>query len=791
MRTLITKDPFEDLSRKNGVFDRGVWPCKWIQCAASGEPPYITAYLRRFFLEEAATIRVHVSADERYELFVDGERTGRGPERGDANNWFYETYDLAFGKGEHVIVAKVMTLGFAGLRSQISVHPGFILAPQETEHIDLLGTGVAEWKAKKIPGYGFERPFPHDFFSIGYNTLIDGNLHPWGVERGEGDDWQPVLNLHAGADAALRNRYPAIHLMKPAMLPPMFERSSKPGVARFVSGTEDRDPSSIALDPEVNLSDEVQEWNSFLCGDVSVTIPAKTARRIVIDLENYFCAYPGICVSGGTGASVRLHWAESLFCEPDAKPKGNRDEIAGKYFTGIGDTFFPDGGEARVFESLLWRAGRYLEIVVRTGDAPLTFVRWELRETHYPLETEMAFDSSDPRLKSMIPRCVRTLEMSAHDSYVDGPYYEQMMWAGDGVQTTLTTYVLTRDDRLQRKSLRMFDASRMLSGLTRARWPARDTMIIAPYSLYWVNMIRDFAFWRGDLEFVRSLMPGVRGVVDAFLGFLNGDGLVEIRQGWNFVDWVHGWAMGIPPGGDAGVNSTINWHFVWTLAMVAELEECVAEPELAARARRLASELASRVTTAFWDERRRLFADDSSHEHFSEHAQCFAILSGQLDPALLDRIALFEDTEMTRTTISFTHFLFESYCALGRMDAMHGRLDYWFQLDRLGFKTLPEGPEPSRSDCHAWGAHPLYHFFASILGIRPGGFGFGSVTIRPQLGPLAAASGKLVHPCGEIEVDFKQKDGVLEGHVILPPGISGTFVDAGGTRVLKPGRQEI
>jgi glycogen debranching enzyme len=255
--------------------------------------------------------------------------------------------------------------------------------------------------------------------------------------------------------------------------------------------------------------------------------------------------------------------------------------------------------------------------------------------------------------------------MSAHDSYVDGPYYEQMAWIGDGVQTALATYVLTLDDRLARKSLRLFDASRLPSGLTRARWPARDTMIIAPYSLYWVNMVHDFAFWRGDIEFVRDLMPGVRAVVDAFLGFLNHDGLVEILQGWNFVDWVPNWPMGIPPGGDLSVNSTINWHFVWILMKVAELEEHLAEPELASRARRLAAELATRIATAFWDEHRRLFSDDLAHEHFSEHAQCFAILSRQLSPQQQNRIALVEDTGLTRTTISFTHFLFEAYCAFG------------------------------------------------------------------------------------------------------------------------------
>jgi hypothetical protein len=331
--------------------------------------------------------------------------------------------------------------------------------------------------------------------------------------------------------------------MKPAMLPPMFEKLSPAGVAGFVSKIDGLDPRSIALDPQENLAEEAGRWNSFLRGEGQLTIPARTSRRIVCDLGNYFCAYPDICLSGGQGASLRWHWAESLFCEPEARTKGTRDEIAGKYFIGIGDTFYPDGSGSRTFAPLLWRAGRYVEIVVRTAGAPLTLESLALRETHYPLEVETAFASSDPRLASVIPRCVRTLEMSAHDSFIDGPYYEQMMWAGDGVQTTLATYVLTRDDRLPRKSLRLLDASRLPSGLTRARWPARDTMVIAPYALCWVNMVHDFAFWRGDMEFVRGLMPGVRATVDAFLGFLNPDGLVEIRRGWNFVDWVPGWPM--------------------------------------------------------------------------------------------------------------------------------------------------------------------------------------------------------------------------------------------------------
>jgi alpha-L-rhamnosidase len=87
--------------------------------------------------------------------------------------------------------------------------------------------------------------------------------------------------------------------------------------------------------------------------------------------------------------------------------------------------------------------------------------------------------------------------------------------------------------------------------------------------------------------------------------------------------------------------------------------------------------------------------------------------------------------------------------------------------------TTPEAPEPTRSDCHGWGAHPLYHYFASVLGIRPAIPGFRTVEIRPQLGSLTYARGTLVHPSGEIAVDFRMEEDGLHGRVSLPLGVSG------------------
>ena len=88
-RGLIERDPYLALDSGKEIPDRGVWQSRWVECKSAGRPPFVTAYRRRFQLQASAAARIHVSADERYELFLNGRRIGRGSEYGSADNWFY------------------------------------------------------------------------------------------------------------------------------------------------------------------------------------------------------------------------------------------------------------------------------------------------------------------------------------------------------------------------------------------------------------------------------------------------------------------------------------------------------------------------------------------------------------------------------------------------------------------------------------------------------------------------------------------------------------------------------
>lgn len=197
--------------------------------------------------------------------------------------------------------------------------------------------------------------------------------------------------------------------------------------------------------------------------------------------------------------------------------------------------------------------------------------------------------------------------------------------------------------------------------------------------------------------------------------------------------------------------------------------------------------------THFWNEGRGLLAEDEAKERFSEHSQALALLSGLLDEPCRTREGhgLVHDPDLLRTTYYFSHYLFEAYRLLGQVDKLRERLTQWNALSELGLKTTVEKPEPIRSDCHGWSAHPLYHYFTTILGIRPGDIGFRTVEIRPQLGGLVWASGSLIHPLGEILADIRVDGDVLSAKISLPDGLTGLLHVAGTTFPLPAGETEI
>ena len=97
------------------------------------------------------------SADQRFVLFVNGQRVGIGPSRGDLYYWRFETFDLApfLKPGRNLLSALVWNFGKDAPVAQVTDRTGFIVeADSEAE----AGARTdATWQCAPEPGH---QPWP-------------------------------------------------------------------------------------------------------------------------------------------------------------------------------------------------------------------------------------------------------------------------------------------------------------------------------------------------------------------------------------------------------------------------------------------------------------------------------------------------------------------------------------------------------------------------------------------------------------------------------------------------------
>jgi alpha-L-rhamnosidase len=145
------------------------------------------------------------------------------------------------------------------------------------------------------------------------------------------------------------------------------------------------------------------------------------------------------------------------------------------------------------------------------------------------------------------------------------------------------------------------------------------------------------------------------------------------------------------------------------------------------------------------------------------------------------------DPTLEQATYYFRFYVDEALQRTGLADGYLQRLGPWRDMIANGLTTTAETPEPTRSDSHAWAAHPNYTLLATVLGIRPAQSGFRKILIAPALGTLKRASGKIPHPKGEIRVSYQLSATTLNATVTLPADVSGEFRWRGEAMALRGG----
>ncbi len=770
------------------------WKAHWIM-HPSVQPQEHAVIIFRKTIElqkKPESFIIHLSADNHYRLFVNGNYVQRGPARGDLSHWFFETVDIAeyLKPGKNTIAAEVVNWGPKRSFTFFSQMTSFILQG-DTEKEKDVNTSGGSWKcfhnkavnAKNIEWMTDRSTIDFGLYVGNPTDSVMGELYPWGWEKTDFDDsgWPAAkwCDIAGGRESQYAGGilYSGGKLLIPRRTPVLSEKKM--------------------FFMEIRRSEGIPKNEGFINGRGSLEIPSGRKVRILIDNGVESLGYPEMYVTGGKNSIIRSMYAENLIIDNKA-PKGNRNDTEGKRMVGIKDVFIPDGGKERLFKPTYIRAFRYIQLDIETKDEPLTIISYYNVECRAPLELKASFKTGNADLDWIMEAGWRTISICAQDMLLSDAAYEQMQYTGDSRVHNLSLLTLSGDDRLTRNALIQFDQSRIPEGLTYACYPNPFHLIIPSYSLIWIDQVYDYMMWKDDREFISGFKPGITAVLDWFETRRQSNGLLGKIDWWGALAWPRHYTNGEPPDIYKGNNTLYTLYYAYTLRHAADVFRFLEEPEKADMFIRRADEIRAAVNRQCLNSD-GYYSESIRSKKVSQITNIMAILSEAVtgDDAKKLMQSLLEPKDWFGQVDLFLHlYLFEAMNKTGLQEYFSGELSEWRLMKERGLTTFVEvplewGEENQRSECHPWSSSPNYFFFRTTCGIKPISAGHREIEISPEFGDLKKIEAVYPHHLGNIIIMLSRKDDSIKGEITVPSQIKATFKWNGKIMILKPGKNNI
>jgi alpha-L-rhamnosidase len=736
---------------------------------AGATTPLVLRFRREIHLAgTTTTFPVTVTADNRFVLYVNGARVASGPSTGTPHRWRYSSLDLAnyLRPGRNVIAAVVWNFGAVAPLAQTSVATGFRLVGEK------VSTNNPGWRVTLDAGHtatnGAEQ-LPWQYYVASAPEIIDAARVNWNWAGPDeiGSGWRDAV---PAPDAAART-------LIADRLPPQLHTSAPAG--------------------EVVRTD-LPGGNAFPAR--SVIVPARSRAKLLLRRDAMISAYPVLDVAGGRNAKISVGYSEALY---DAqRRKGNRGEVGDRRLEGLRDTFLPDGA-ARSFAPLWWRTFRFIEIDVTTAEEPLTLKALHLFETGYPFEQSGRFASDDPGLDRIWEVGWRTLRIDAHETFMDSSYWEQLQYAGDTRLQMLIAYAVAGDPRLAEQAIDAFADSDVEGGIMEGAYPSRGRNTITTFALAWIGMLHDWHWRQPDPSPIRRHLPRTRVVLEWFAKLRTPSGLLGANPHWNFIDWAgQRWddRTIFPSYGKNGGSCLMSVSWLGALQQSAELEAAHGDKVIALSHLDKAREVRGAIREQCWDGARGLFADNPDRDVFSQHMNALAVLydvtTSEEAARVLERIVVpgrgIDAPEgLFTTTYYFAWYLVRAFEHAGLESRYLSLLSTWKDLLKLDYTTWPESRGDTRSDTHAWSAHPTADLLGIVAGIAPSAPGYARLRIAPSLGDLKSLEATAATPHGPVTVRYRLTSSRWLIEIDRPENLPGEFVWRGRSYPLERGRMRL
>jgi alpha-L-rhamnosidase len=757
---------------------------------------------------------VRVTADARYQLWVNGQMVGRGPARGFPWAQPYDEYDLApfMRPGTNWIAAEVYQFGpGSGAFGQSTKGNGVyastgrtgLLIEGEVIGRDGKATSVrtdTTWQARPAE---WARPngIPYLYGVFAYQECVDGRREPagWRISE-EGDGWQSATIVAAPGDAPWMG-------FEPRGLKPMRETltPSLPLVAAFTGtniATFADEKALTQLWRDETLKPVIALPAADKEGWLTLTPPAGGFIAVTFDLGWNAAAFPHLEIRDSRGGEV-LDNGYGGDLSKDKPPV---------IFEGACDRWIAPAGQGH-WQSFLPRGYRYHTVKIRADHA--VRLRAGAVITHHDVSPVLSFECSDEGLTKAWLITDRTLRTSMLDAFVDNNWREATQWLHDGCAGALGASATYGDTALWRRLLRQaaqsaryLDDGAVYSMVACAPAYQRAVMPICDYSLHWLTSVEQYHAVTGDDALLREVLPAVRECVMRHVesGFTQEGLFIQPVGSKVFFDWVQ------RPWDKRPYSLTLNLTVLRALNSAGVIATAAGDQTLATHCQRRAFYLSEIVVKRFWSDHhqgwqehiepseqvRREVIDvrpagwlDDPWQNInlqssknrqptpcSRHGHALSLLTrlgsaDQQTAAAKLLVAAFEPNNENNNGMSplWTDKIFGSLFESGHdndaIRLLQGSYGTWARNGALhwgeGF-----GPGVQAQLC---GSSVNWLLASYVLGIRPAKPGFSEAIFDPRAGSLTSARGSVPTPHGLIKVEWQRKGDAIEARVESPKGV--------------------
>jgi hypothetical protein len=745
------------------------------------------------------SLKIHITADTKYRLYVNKRLVTFGPVKGDQNLWFFDEVDIG-----PYLVEGLNRIGVHVLRFFYSTQfaPSFPRLP--TGGLRIIVPDTADpWSERLCSGPLWE-------------TAID----PYGrlrVDEPE-DCFLHIYEVHSRVDAERPLQWvpakilefknstgnsPPWHL-SPRLIP---EYSMRKASFSEIHNVQSNVPSEV--------------WSNLLLANHrgpkyghEICLAPGSRHQFELEASEHTTAFIKATFSRSAfgGGYIKIAYSESYEDEPDlykgVRRKAHRRNMT-KQLLGPHDLYyfqvaaeFPglayyEEESEEVFAPFHFRTFRFIKVEILVGASELAFRGLEFEIAHYPLDVQASISASSNSTISgtdvnivdqLWKTSLRTLINCMHDCYEDCPFYEQLQYAMDTRSSAIFTYCVSGDDTLARQAIiQLYNSFQPRLCLTASRAPTHRQQFIPHFSLYWICMLNDHFTYFGDKAFLSRFIAVADGVLSYFGSRIDPKlGLVRTDSGtgtgiWSFVDWTEEWKpYGFPAICESnGVFTFTNEIYAYTLKNAATLVRALGRRAQADEYEEQAMRVIEALRQHCFDG--EFFTDSlvstqklyDPAPKYSQHSQVWAVLSGAVrgDEArkLLQKSMQRANTgEFVKESISMSFYTMRAMSVAGGSlydEKFHGFWKPWVDQLELGLTTWVEDSISQRSDCHAWGSVPLYEFMAEVVGVRPAEPGWKIIEIKPRLQlyehlaasvPLSVTNGASM---GVVHVSWDRKNG--------------------------------